>query len=106
MFLKVSIPVEAGNRAVHDGTLGSTIERILSDLKPETAYFLEENGERTGLIFFDMKATSDIPAIAEPWFLAFNARISLRPAMTPADLAQAGPAFKAAVASYSRAASA
>jgi hypothetical protein len=29
-----------------------TIEKILADLKPEAAYFAEDNGGRTGYIFF------------------------------------------------------
>jgi len=106
MLLKVSIPVEAGNRAAQDGTLGSTLERILSDLKPEAAYFASENGQRTGYIVFDLKQTSDIPAVAEPFFLAFNASLEISPAMTVADLMAAGPGFAAAVKNYSKAASA
>ena len=80
-LLRVSIPVEAGNAAAKAGTLGSTVEKILADLKPEAAYFFaDDNGNRSGSIVFDLKDTSDIPAIAEPWFLAFNAKVSFRPA--------------------------
>jgi hypothetical protein len=93
MLLRVTIPVEAGNAAVKAGTLGSTIERILADLKPEAAYFFDDDGQRAGSVVFDMKDPSQIPAIAEPWFLALNAKISLRPVMTPQDLAKAGPSF-------------
>jgi hypothetical protein len=103
MLLRVSIPVEAGNAAAKDGTLGTTIERILADLKPEAAYFMaDDNGQRSGSIVFDMKDSSQIPAVAEPWFLAFNATVSLRPVMNPQDLAKAGPSIGKAAKQYGK----
>ena len=104
MLLKVSIPVEAGNAAASNGTLGSTIFSILADIKPEAAYFVADNGERTGYIFFDMKESSQLPAIAEPFFLAFNAKITVGPAMNMQDLAAAGQGIERAVKSYGKAA--
>jgi hypothetical protein len=99
-LLKVSIPVETGNVAIADGTLPKTIESILNESKPEAAFFSEENGKRTGFIFLDLKDTSQIPALAEPWFLAFNAHVELHPAMNLDDLKRATPGIEKAVKSY------
>ena len=103
MLLRVAIPVEAGNAAIKAGTLGPTIERIIADLKPEAAYFFADDaGQRTGSIVFDMKDTSQIPGIAEPWFLAFNAQVTFRPVMTPQDLTAAGSGIAKAVQQYGK----
>lgn len=99
-LLKVNIPVESGNAAAKAGKLGATIESILADLKPEAVYFTDNNGQRAGYIFLDMKDASQIPAIAEPWFLAFNASIEIHPVMTPDDLSRAGAAIENAVKKY------
>lgn len=99
-MLKVNIPVEAGNAAARAGKLGKTVETILAELKPEAAYFTSDKGQRTGFIFLEMEDTSQIPAIAEPWFLAFNASLEFHPVMVPADLAKAGPAIDRAVKIY------
>ncbi len=97
MLLKASIPVEAGNAVIKNETLGSTIGSILEDAKPEAAYFAEDNGVRTGFIFVDVASESDIPRLAEPWFLAFNASVELHPCMTGEDLQNAGPAIEAVI---------
>jgi hypothetical protein len=100
-LLKVSIPVETGNAAISDGSLPKTIDSILSELKPEAPYFAADNGKRTGFIFFDLKDASQIPAVAEPWFLAFDAHIEFHPAMNE-DLKKATPGIEKAVKIYRR----
>ncbi len=101
-LLKVAIPVETGNATIGDGSLPKTIESILADLKPEAAYFAGDNGKRTGFIFFDLKDASQIPAVAEPWFLAFDADVELLPAMNLEDLKKATPGIEKAVKNYRR----
>ena len=100
ILFKISFTVETANAAMKKGTFGETIQSILEDMKPEAAYFAEENGLRTGYIFVDVATESDIPRLAEPWFHAFNAGVELHPAMTPEDLGKAGPAIEAAVKKY------
>jgi hypothetical protein len=101
VLVKVNIPVEAGNEAAKAGKLGTTIQSILADLKPEAVYFTDDKGQRTAFLVLDMQDASQIPAIAEPWFLAFNASIEIHPVMVPEDLMRAGSAIEAAVKRYS-----
>jgi hypothetical protein len=100
VLLKVNIPVETGNAAAKAGKLGTIIQSILGDLKPEAAYFTDDKGQRTGYLFLDLAEASQIPAICEPWFMAFNAAIEIHPVMLPQDLAKAAPAIKKAVKKY------
>jgi hypothetical protein len=95
-LVKVRMPVEAGNARAKNGTLGPVIEGLLKEQKPEAAYFGLENGMRTGFIVVNLDDPSQIPAFAEPWFLALNVSMEAQPVMTPEDLAKAGPAFEAA----------
>ena len=56
MLLRAVMPTEPANAMVKNGTLGSTIQKILADLKPEAAYFVAtDSGERCAVIVFDMK---------------------------------------------------
>ncbi len=99
-LLKISLPVEQGNHAALNGTLPSTIDSILQELRPEAAYFAEDNGKRTGFIVVDLKDSSQIPSIAEPWFLAFNAHVEFHPCMNLEDLKKAAPGIERAVNNY------
>ena len=87
-LLKVNIPAESGNAAAKAGKLGATIQSILEDLKPEAVYLRTTTVSARGSFSRDAR-WSQIPAIAEPWFLAFNASIEIHPVMIPDDLARA-----------------
>jgi hypothetical protein len=90
MVMHVYFPVEIFNAAVRDGSVSGKMQRILAEQKPEAAYFTEYHGQRSGILIVDLKDASEIPKFAEPWFLQFNARLELHPAMTPQDLGAAG----------------
>jgi hypothetical protein len=97
-LFKISWPVEAGNAAAKGGF--QVVEKILSEQKPEAAYFIAEGGMRTAMLVVNMKDVSQLPEIAEPWFLSLNARFEVTPAMVADDLKKAGPAIQHAVKSY------
>ena len=99
-LFKASWDIEAGNALARNGTIGRTVESILADLKPEVAYFLAENGKRTAHLILDMEDASQLPAVAEPWFLAVNASVECTPVMFPEDLEKAGPAIEQAAKKY------
>jgi hypothetical protein len=86
MMLRFTLPVEKGNAAVNDGSVGRTMESIMSKLKPEAAYFTALDGLRGGMIFFDMTDPSQIPELIEPFFLNLNAKVELVPVMNGDDL--------------------
>ncbi len=86
MMLKFTLPVEKGNAAINDGSLGRTMELIMSKLKPEAAYFTPMDGKRGGVIFFDLAEPSQIPEVVEPLFMNLNAATELTPVMNADDL--------------------
>ena len=101
-LMKVELPVETGNALCKKGSLGKTIRSILDEQKPEAVYFLTSNGRRTAYIFLEMRDASQIPALAEPWFHAFQASVEIMPVMTPDDLKKGEPAITKAVKKYGR----
>ncbi len=97
MLMKVQIPTGAGNDAIKDGSLPQIVGRALEALKAEAAYFTSEEGMRTGLIFFDMSDSSEIPPAAEPFFIGLNAKITFAPVMNAEEMrAGVGKAMEAA----------
>ena len=68
-----------------------------AEIKAQAAYFTTMDGQRGAYIVVDMNDASELPAIAEPFFLWLKADVTAMPVMTPEDLAKAGPAIGAAV---------
>jgi hypothetical protein len=86
MMLKITMPTEAANRAMKDGSFSKVMDATMSKFKPEAAYFVTDKGRRCAIMFFDMQAASDLPVIAEPLFIGLNAEIEIQPAMNLDDL--------------------
>lgn len=89
MLLSVTVPHEPFNTAVRKGKVGDMIRKILEETKPEAIYFTEQDGDRGAIAIVNVNKPSDIPMLAEPWFLHFNAECKFRIAMTPQDLQEA-----------------
>ena len=85
-MLKFAIPVEKGNEAAKDGSLGRAIDALIKQVKPEAAYFMVEQGKRAGIIVFNESDQSRLPKINEPLFAKLNAAIEIYPVLTLEDL--------------------
>jgi hypothetical protein len=86
MMLKFTLPVEKGNQAFKDGSLGKTLESVMNKLKPEAAYFGPSDGKRSGMVFFDLADPSQIVEVVEPLFSNLNAAVEIVPVMNADDL--------------------
>jgi hypothetical protein len=85
-LMKVHLNIDAGNRAMRDGTLQKTIMSVASLIKPEAVHFAPEDGKRTAYFFFDMQDSSLMPQITEPLFLELNAEVTFTPVMNQEEL--------------------
>lgn len=90
MLLNVKFPHEPFNKAVMDGSVGPKVRRILEETKAEAVYFTEQNGQRSAILIVDVADPSKVPALAEPWFLTFDANVEFRIVLTPDELQTAG----------------
>ena len=86
IMLIVSMETVVANKAISDGSLPKLIEEFFTKNSPESVYFTANNGDRTMYAVLDMKDSSEIPAICEPFFMKLNAKIEFRPAMNMDEL--------------------
>ena len=93
MLLKAQPDTLSTNPKIKDGSVGEDLNSILSDLKPEAVYFYFENGRRTAQMIFDIQDQSELPAIVEPWFLAFGADVMVTPVLDLEDFGKVAPAL-------------
>ena len=90
MLLHVNFPHEIFNKYTKDGTVGEKLKKILDEIKPEAVYFTEQWGHRGAIMLVNLASESDVPKLAEPWFLVFNADVKFHIVMTPEMLEKAG----------------
>ena len=85
-MLRISMDVEASNKAVKEGLIQKLVTQTTELIKPEATYFTADHGRRTAYFFFDMKEASLMPQISEPWFTQTNAFIDYQPVMNTEEL--------------------
>lgn len=85
MMMRTYIDAAEGSEALKSGALQKAIQSFIETYKPEATYFMVENGTRSGLYVFDMKDSSQMPALGEPFF-ALGCRVTLMPCMARQDL--------------------
>ena len=90
-LMRVSMPNRDINRSMKEGTFARQMERLLGEVRPEAAYFVTDDGVRTAYLVVDMQSAHEMPKMAEGFFLAFDAKVDLMPAMVQEDLRKAGP---------------
>lgn len=86
LMMKVTIPVEFGNKCILEGYLQQTVMKFVEKYHPESSYFLPDHGERCAMFFFDAKDASEIPSIAEPFFMNLHANVKITPVMNLEDM--------------------
>ncbi|MEU8919879.1 hypothetical protein AB0D10_02940 [Kitasatospora sp. NPDC048545] len=85
-LLEVTLDTEASNKLIADGTVGPTLEGVMSQLKPEAAYFFARNGRRTMLFALDVRDEASVVTACEPFWLRFNADVQLHVCMNAEEL--------------------
>lgn len=86
VLLRATLDTEKSNEAIRSGKMPELIKEILDHLKPEAAYFAPLGGRRTCLLVFDMKDSSELPPVGEPFLTQFNAEVEITPIMNAEDL--------------------
>ncbi len=93
-IIEATVPIDAGNQAIMDGSLMGKIQNYLGEIKPEAAYFTIKNGQRTMIAVLNMERADKMPAVLEPLWLDLSVSAQMYPAMIAEDLQKAGPDFE------------
>ena len=89
LLFTITIPVEPFATHAKAGTAGQKLGAIIAATKPESIYFTGSGSGRGAVVVYNAADKYDIPALAEPWLLGFNATIDYNIAITPEELSKA-----------------
>ncbi len=85
-----------------NGKLMSLVRGFIEQHKPEAAHFYADDNEQRCAMVLDMKGSSEIHGLTEPFCLVLKGQVTFRPVMNAADLAAAGPGIERAVKAHGK----
>jgi hypothetical protein len=85
ILMRTYIDAHEGSEVLKSGALQKVIQGFVETYKPEAAYYTGGDGTRSGLYVFDMKDSSLMPHIQEPFFM-LGCRVTMTPCMSAEDL--------------------
>ncbi|WP_406838189.1 DUF3303 family protein [Streptomyces sp. AHU1] len=88
VMLKATMDTDKANELIRSGKLPELMRETMDRVKPESAYFTAHEGSRTCYLVFDMQDSSQMPVIAEPFFMDLGARVEFSPVMNADDLSK------------------
>lgn len=88
LLVKFHIPTETGNELIRQGKMKDVMASLVSELKPEAAYFMPDQGYRSGYLVVHAQDSSSIVTICEPFWMALGATVEILPVMTADELQQ------------------
>jgi hypothetical protein len=86
MMVRFHFPADAGNDLIQSGKVNKVFEQLGADLKPEAMYLYPEQGERGGIVVFDMQDSSWLAGVVERFSFGLHAKVEVMPVMTADDL--------------------
>lgn len=86
MMLKAHLDTATASKSIQAGRMPSVMQSMMEQLKPEAAFFGPDGGHRTAFIVFQMEDPSQLPALTEPLFSEFGAKVEIFPVMDRDDL--------------------
>ena len=91
IMVKFTVPTtEENNAKIRDGSMGQTMEALLSNLQPEAAYMCPVDGKRGGYLVFNMEEESEGVTKLEPLWLELGATVEIIGPVMNADDLRAG----------------
>ena len=101
-LVKATLPTETANEAMKNGTFGPTLEKYLTEIKPEAVYFTEVEGHRTIIIVVNLITANEMIKVSEPLFHAFQAVVHWKLVMSPDEVINGLHYMQCAVKGYTQ----